>query len=237
MIKYLSFICFYLCLFSTVFAQEQENKTLKDLHVLIKNSEEENLIQPFLKLSDYYGELRTENLDSMKYYASKALKLSEKANNREYQVDALNELSRANSYMEEYDTSIELSKKSLKIAQEINYALGLWKVHTRLGRVLFDNEDYTEGLYHFNQAYEIAKEKKLSVDKIFDTGVDLSTEYSILEYLDPASKVLNEITPYIKDPSISAESIGIFYTNLAYINTSNKNYEDAIRYTLLRASY
>jgi len=81
----------------------------------------------------------------------------------------------------------------------------LWKGHSRLGRALFDSKKYTEGLYHFDLGYEIAKKEKLPVYIIFDTGVDLSTEYSILEYLDPASKVLKEITQYIEDPSVSAE--------------------------------
>jgi len=55
MIKYLSFICLYFCLFSSVFAQKQETKTLEELHSLIKNTEEENLIQPYIRLSQYYG--------------------------------------------------------------------------------------------------------------------------------------------------------------------------------------
>jgi len=237
MIKYFSFICFYVCLFSVVFAQEQEPNSLEDLHSLIKSSEGEDLIQPFIKLSQYYGEIKTENLDSMSYYASKALELSKKANNREDVVDALYELSRASNYSGKYDASIKFSRQSLKIAKEINYANGLWKGHRGLARVLIDTKEYSEGLFHFNKAYEIAKEENLPKNILFDTAVDLSTEYSVLEYLDPASKILTEITPYIDNPSVSAESIGIFYTNLAYINTSNKDYTAAINYYELAIKY
>jgi len=230
MIKYLSFIYCYFCLLSTVFAQEKEKDSLEQLHFLIKTSEEKNQIKPLIKLSQYYGEIQTENLDSMKYYATKALKLSKKNNDSEHQVDALYELSRGSNFSGKYEASTQFSKDALAIAKETNYPLGLWKGHRGLARVFLETEKYTEGLYHFNEAYEIAKTKKLPKSLLFDTGVDLSTQYCVLEYLDPASKVLTEITPYVDDSNVSAESLGIFYTNLAFINSSNENYSDAISY-------
>jgi len=207
----------------------QKSSTLDSLHILLEQANNNDKIDHLLTLSDYYGLLRTENLDSMRYYANQALELSSISDIKtEQSIEALYNLALADYYSQNYDDALFYLQKVISDAEIINYGEGLRKGNIAKAEVHIDQENYLEGLYYYNRAYEIAKQNKIPINVIFDTGVDLSTEYLILEFSDETSKILADITKLLNEPTVSLESKGIYYLNMATIHEMNDNYDTAI---------
>ncbi|WP_299762538.1 tetratricopeptide repeat protein [uncultured Dokdonia sp.] len=236
LVRILLIIFFYGYTYGQV--SEKNNTELDSLHRLIKQVDTKEKIDPFLELSLYYSKIDTENLDSIRYYANQALVLSKQyEDTEEKKVEAYISLCYADIYAGNFEKATPYAQEALALSKKLDYGDGLLFSNKALGRLLIDQENYTEGLYYYNKAYEVANKYGASKDKIIDVAIDLSTEYLLLEYTQEASNLLVDATKLLDDPSVSLESKGIFYTNLAFINQDNKNYEKAIEYYNLSIDY
>lgn len=217
---------------------EKKHTELDSLHQRIKQADTTEKIDLFLELSLYYSKIDTENLDSIRYYGNQVLALSKKYEDiEEKKVEAYISLCYAEIYDGDFEKAIPYAQEALSVSERLDYGDGLLLSNKAMGRLLIDQGNFIEGLYHYNKAYEIAKSYQVANSTIIDLAIDLSTEYLLLEYTEEASNLLIDATKLLDDPSVSLESKGIFYTNLAAIHQDNKNYTKAIEYYNLSIDY
>jgi len=175
----LIYILFFLLSSQYSIGQNEINKKkLDSLHQLIKQTDSQEKINTFLELGDYYGKIDTEDLDSMRYYANKALALTKLYENTEKEiVEANSILSDAEKYAKDYKKAMVYAQKGLALSEDLDYGHGLSISNKAIGYILIDQENFTEGLYYFNKAYELAKKYNEPTNKIIDIAIERNFLY------------------------------------------------------------
>jgi two-component sensor histidine kinase len=197
---------------------------------LIKVLDDKDKLDELIWMSLFYGEAETENLDSMRYYATEILQISEQYENEIGRVEALYLLGVADIFDTNYDKAKAYISKVISLSSEIDYELGLIKGYRKMGSVLSWAESYTESLKYFEKAYELARDNEELKSMAFDIAVDLGIEYVFLGFAQKSSKLLLDVLPYVEEPDISLESKGLFYETLGAISQEDKIFVDAISY-------
>lgn len=222
-----------LLLFQNSYTQtKKSNYTLDSLQVLLKHTKnKENRIETFLELANYYNVAKTKNLDSVRFYANEAYKLtSSKSSFEKKKVKALYYLANTAINSKEFDTAKRYIEQINSISKRLNYGTGLSFVNFLYANISKAENNLNETIYHLENAYKLTRVYNIPEDIIFEITLDLSDIYLENNYdRKILSKLLFELEGLITSPKIPQFKKGIFYYQFGFFYEKyDSNYSKAI---------
>lgn len=188
------------------FAQtpKQQNK-LDSLHSVLHQVKSKALkTELLLELCDYFKNSKSYNLDSLSYYANKALDFTKNNTNLNKQnVKALNYLSYHAYKTEKFNEAKAYNAQVKSISEKLNYGMGLRQASLRSGFISEKENSPSLAIFYFENAYSIAKDYKLPKNIIFKTALELSSAYLRNEFpKEDIANILFEIADTVEGPEI-----------------------------------
>ena len=211
--------------------KETGEKELDSLRTAIRQAKtDQQKATALLRLCPYFQKANIENLDSISYYAHKALKITENSKGLEKtKVEALYYLAYKALKQKEPDSVKIFIADIMGISQKLDYGLGLTYANYRLASLKREEDKPDTHVYHLEEAYKIAKKYNVRNDFLFDVGVDLASAYLSYGYnVNKTSKVLTELEAYTDLPEVSLESKGLLYLNKGVLYYDTGDYEKSI---------
>lgn len=185
-----------------------------------------------LEQCDYYRQRKVRNLDTVSFYAHTVLRLTKDQPKLETKkIDALVHLAYKSLYLDEADSLNYYLNTSKTLSQKLNYGIGLSHVSRIDAYESFHSGDNNMFVYNLEQAYKIGKKYKIPRYLLFTIAVDLTSVYISYNYNpDVVSNILLEFVDIVNDPNILPEDIGLFYLNLGFLYSFNKDSKNARLY-------
>ena len=230
--KILYSLCIGLFLTFHLNAQKQikSKRDLDSLQHIIKNSEEEATINETLKIVTFYGRNPNRNLDSSRYYANRALKLSLKYNKEQEELEARILLEVINMLEGKIDSAIPELKMYLDLAEEKEYEKAIYRAVKGLSSAYDRKGKFRKVLIYSKKEYELAAKLKKPVDIQVQMVLDhVNTLFELGEF-EEALVLLNNINSQISDSSISDKVKGSYFAAFGHLKWSLGQYEEAIEF-------
>jgi len=229
--KLFSILLFVFTLQFSFTQTSSKNNTLNNLYLSEQKAlTREDKVESLIALCDYFKTFNTRDLDSLDVYASRILKLTESENSLyKNRVLALDHVTFISIQRNEIDSAKALAQEIETISEQLNYGYGLSIASYRFSGISKIENDINMHIYHFENAYRIAKNNDVPKQYLFDTAVDLASTYMENGYeTDIITRLLIEVTDLADDPNISLESKGFFYLNLAQVYDDSNQQEKAL---------
>ena len=217
-----SFHCILVALLLWQFGFAQNTtgfSTLDRLHTSLNDAtDKQEQVETILALCSYFKTSNTRELDSLSYYANKALKLSDSDTNfQEQKIEALYYLGRHAIEVQDLDKARSYISQIESISEWLSYGVGLMYASKLSGRMSEIENNFNMAFLNYEKAYQITKDYKLPNHIIFNTSLELSRIYLNNRYnKEIVSILLFENIDLIDDYNIPIEDKALFYFYLGF---------------------
>lgn len=216
-----SYIIVLLFFYCNIFAQT----TKKDFKVT-KLEKEGEIGALLIKAS------RQNDLDSIIYFAKKALKLSTYKQDYGLQAHAFYRLGTAYVYKEDLDKSYSNINKCLAIAHTHQLVNFLREGYRMLGVIAGEKEDFDQCIYNFKESLKYASDPQ----DIMSIKINIGVVYVNTNKKDLAYEILKEIVNYYKNykgKELNKDFLSITYLNLSIVAPTGKERLESVNAAIL----
>jgi signal transduction histidine kinase len=181
-----------------------------------------------LALNKRAEELRYQNSDSIRFYAEKALRLSEAADYEKGIIYASSNLALHELYQGNTEAAIRLNQKITTNSALNKYPDLAIKIYNDLAQSYFIRTEYSLSYRNFLLAQDLAV-KSNNQEEVVRINSNLGTMFSLLEDYEEGLKYYQEALKYISKEG-KDHITGVILANLGYVNLKMGNYDDALKY-------
>lgn len=224
-------IVFILCCMLISYFPAQSQKKVDSLLLITKNGKVADQIKAFISLSDA---VVYEDPKIAKEYASKALKIADKAGIDSGMGDAYNRMGIAFDVSGNYDSAMFFYEKALPVFQKIKNKKGIGSAYNNMGLISWNLADYDKALAYFFDAlknFEEIKNVRFMANVLNNIGLVYSDNEKPLLAIDYHRKALA-----IYSKSNDNYNMGAVSNNLCIAFDAIKN-KDSVRYYNRQAIY
>jgi two-component system NtrC family sensor kinase len=174
--------------------------------------------------------------DTALLYAEKSVKLLQNKKNDIWKCNAIGTLGSINREIGNLPLALELSLKSLRIAQKIKNYTGIRMRYNSIGLIYLDLMDYKKSINYYQQSRKVPDTTKTN-DNEAGLLMNIGSAYTSNNQLDSASYYLKKSLHLSTKEGLLSKSGTFLYRNLGNLEVKRGNQKQALEYYFKSIEY